>query len=143
MPKVYLACGSQSIFYDGVLSNLKLAGFDVYDRKSEKPFEWSEVLDEERGLPLVSAFQKALKQPKVFQAAQSDWNAMGSSSCCVLVLPCTANEDMEAGYFLGRKRPVFLYVPQGFLKPAVMYKQVARICTTMEQVITYCRTVHD
>lgn len=125
--KIYLASSWRNPYQEAVLSSLRAAGHEVYDFRHPKPgnngFRWSQTID----CPItdVAKLLEALAHPLAKEAFRLDFDAMKWADVCVLLLPCGNSAHLEAGWFVGRGRPVAVLVPE-LREPDLMYKMLDR-----------------
>lgn len=137
MKKVYVASSWRNQIQPGVVATLRAAGFEVYDFRNpcpgEQGFHWSEVDPNWKGWNPIE-FVKSLSHPVAESGFRSDWQAMRSADIGVLVLPCGRSAHIEAGYFVGAGKPLFILQTQPE-EPELMYKMADQVCTNIEELI--------
>ena len=64
---------------------------------------------------------------------------MQESQACVLVLPCGRSAHLEAGWFCGEKKPVYIFQPER-LEPELMYKMATLVSGSMDMIMENLNT---
>lgn len=122
--KIYLASSWRNPHQQSVLSKLREAGHEVYDFKNPAPgesgFAWSEIETDWLQWD-APRFIKALDHPIAENGFMRDWTAMQWAECGVLLLPCGRSAHIEAGYFVGANKLLFILL-LGENEPELMYK---------------------
>jgi hypothetical protein len=140
--KLYVASSWRNEIYPEVVRRLRACDHEVYDFREPVPgqrgFHWSAIssgwLHWE---PKV--FRDALKHPLAEEGYASDWKAMQWAEGAVLVLPSGRSAHIEAGYFIGAKKPLFVLLAHQ--EPELMYKLTdhERIATSIEELLVKVR----
>lgn len=125
MLRIYVASSWRNAYQQDVVAFLRSEGHEVYDFKNPRPgdkgFAWSDIDPGWKAWD-SKVFRESLKHPIARAGLRSDYEAMLGTHLCVLVLPCGRSAHLEAGWFLGRHRPVLIYLPLGeALEPELMY----------------------
>lgn len=135
--KIYVASSWRNEFYADVVSSLRAAGHDVYDFRNppsgDEGFKWSCVAEDYMDWA-PQEYRKQLMHPKAVRQFGNDIRAMESCDVCVLVLPCGRSAHTEAGWFAGRGREVYAYIPVR-QEPELMYKLFTGVCCTMDELL--------
>ena len=135
--KIYVASSWRNEFYEDVVSSLRDAGHDVYDFRNppsgDEGFKWSCVAEDYMDWA-PQEYRKQLMHPKAVRQFGNDIRAMESCDVCVLVLPCGRSAHTEAGWFAGRGREVYAYIPVR-QEPELMYKLFTGVCCTMDELL--------
>lgn len=135
--KIYVASSWRNEFYEDVVSSLRAAGHDVYDFRNppsgDEGFKWSCVAEDYMDWA-PQEYRKQLMHPKAVRQFGNDIRAMESCDVCVLVLPCGRSAHTEAGWFAGRDREVYAYIPVR-QEPELMYKLFTGVCCTMDELL--------
>ena len=135
--KIYVASSWRNEFYEDVVSSLRAAGHDVYDFRNppsgDEGFKWSCVAEDYMDWA-PQEYRKQLMHPKAVRQFDNDIRAMESCDVCVLVLPCGRSAHTEAGWFAGRGREVYVYIPIR-QEPELMYKLFTGVCCTMDELL--------
>lgn len=114
--KLYVASSWRNPHQQDVVKHLRSIGHEVYDFRNPKPgdngFHWSEIDPHwKRWSP--REFASALSHPIAKDGFGSDFGAMEEADGCVLLLPSGRSAHIEAGWFCGKGRPVWILVPHG------------------------------
>ncbi len=135
--KIYVASSWRNEFYEDVVCSLRAAGHDVYDFRNppsgDEGFKWSWVAEDYMDWA-PQEYRKQLMHPKAVRQFGNDIRAMESCDVCVLVLPCGRSAHTEAGWFAGRGREVYAYIPVR-QEPELMYKLFTGVCCTMDELL--------
>lgn len=125
MIKIYVASSWRNEYQPTVVSGLRDYGFDVYDFKNpaegEHGFSWKEIEPDYENWT-TKQYIEILKHPKSERGFNFDWSAMKNADACVLLLPSGRSAHIEAGYFVGANKPLFIYIPTDKTEPELMYK---------------------
>ena len=120
---------------------LRDANHLVYDFRNPKPgdtgFHWSDV-DPEWKAWSPTAYRTALTHPISLSGFRSDYDAMEWADTGVLVLPSGRSAHLEAGYFVGAGKDLFiLLLPEEdhAVLPELMYLMANRICVTQDELL--------
>ena len=134
--KLYVASSWRNSLQQSVVRDLRGAGHEVYDFRNPRPgdtgFHWS-AIDPEWESWNAFDFQQALFHPVADDGFKSDAEAMEWADGCVLVLPCGRSAHLEAGWFAGNGKPLWIYVPEP-TEPELMYK-FGTVCVSMSEVL--------
>ena len=71
--------------------------------------------------------REALSTPIANDGYRSDMDGMEWADACVLVLPCGRSAHLEAGWFAGQGKPVFVLTQDGE-EPELMANMCTAIC---------------
>lgn len=112
---------------------LREDGHEVYDfihppGGDHLGFSWSDVDPKWRQWS-VDDYLNALDHPIAVAGFESDWGAMQWADGGVLLLPCNRSAHLEAGYFVGAEKPLWIVLddlefptPEGGSNPELMYR---------------------
>jgi hypothetical protein len=136
--KIYVASSWRNVLQQGVVHLLRAAGHEVYDfRRPAGPgsagFSWRDLDPEwERWTP--AAYRDGLRHPVARDGFARDWSAMRAADAGVLVLPCGRSAHIEAGYFVGAGKPLYVLMaePQ---EPELMYAMAAAVCLSTDELL--------
>lgn len=136
VPRIYVASSWRNEHQQGVVRDLRIAGFQVYDFKNPAPdsngFRWSEI-DPKWKEWTPMQWRLALEHPIAQGGFHRDMSAMLWADAGVLVLPSGPSSHLEAGFMSGRGKPVYTYVPPGVQpEPDLMYYMLAQNGITMD-----------
>ncbi len=140
--KVYLASSWRNPYQPAVLYKLQDAGHCVYDFRNPKPgdrgFQWSQIDPEwEKWTP--EAYREALSNPIAEDGFLSDFDAMEWADTGVLLLPCGRSAHLEAGYFVGARKELYILLYEETVIPELMYKMANGICVNMRELLEALR----
>ena len=135
--KLYVASSWRNPFQLSVVASLRTAGHEVYDFRNPCPgdtgFAWSDI--EPDWLKWDAArFRTALDHSIAKKGFAKDWNAMQWADAGVMVLPTGRSAHLEAGYFVGAGKLLFILL-LGTNEPELMYKMADGICLTVDELI--------
>ena len=135
--KIYVASSWRNKWFPGVVRALRNAGHDVYDFRNPPDggsgVRWSDVgADWMDWTP--QEYRQRLSHPLAEHQFANDIRAMEGCDACVLLLPCGRSAHTEAGWFAGRGKKVFLYIPEK-QEPELMYKLFDSVCCTMNELL--------
>ncbi len=139
--KIYLASSWRNIAQAAAVQILRSIGHEVYDFRNPGPgksgFRWTDVDPawlEWDG----NQYREALKHPVAAEGFASDFAAMEWAEMCVLLRPCGASAHLEAGWFLGKGKPVVI-LHLNDEEPELMYLLAGheRILTSWDEFVRY------
>lgn len=64
-----------------------------------------------------------------------DWEAMMHADTGVLLLPCGRSAHLEAGYFIGARKDLFVVLHPDKFEPELMYKMATEILCSIEELL--------
>ena len=135
--KLYVASSWRNEYYPEVVAKLREAGYDVYDFRhppsGDPGFKWSSVSEDYMEWT-PEQYRENLNHPKAVRQFGNDIEAMNSCDTCVIVLPCGRSAHTEAGWFAGRGKKVFAYIPEK-QEPELMYKLFEGVCCSIDELI--------
>jgi nucleoside 2-deoxyribosyltransferase len=71
----------------------------------------------------------------------NDFEAMQWADACVLVMPCGRSAHLEAGYFVGAGKPLYILLSDG--EPELMYRMAwetgGTICVELSELLQAMR----
>jgi hypothetical protein len=146
--KLYVASSWRNPYQQNIVGLLRQAGHEVYDFQhppggDHLGFSWSDVDPGWRQWDAAS-YIEALEHPIAIAGFDSDFDAMQDADGCVLVLPCNRSAHIEAGYFVGAGKPLWILLdeaefptPAGSSNPELMYRMagVANIHVDLESLL--------
>ena len=134
---IYVASSWRNEHYPEVVTQLREAGFDVYDFRNppsgDPGFKWGNV-DPDYMEWTPQKYRDMLMHPMAVRQFGNDIKAMEACDACVLVLPCGRSAHTEAGWFAGRGKRVLAYIPEK-QEPELMYKLFTGVCCTMDELL--------
>jgi hypothetical protein len=137
--RIYAASSWRNTHQPQVVQALRDAGHEVYDFRNPRPgdngFRWVDI-DPNHQHWTPAAFCEALQHPIAEASFQSDWGGMEWADVGVLILPCGRSAHLEAGYFVGAAKYLFILIPPGVqIEPELMYLMSDRICLSLDELI--------
>ena len=142
--KIYVASSWRCVRQPGVVKALRAAGFTVYDFKNppdRSDFQWSEI-DPNWQQWSWFEFRECLEHPRAKAGFVGDFTAMQNADVCVLVLPCGRSACLEAGWFVGKGKPLIILLTET-TEPELMYKMAHTICGEISEVIADIRQLAE
>ena len=127
MRKIYLASSWRNCIYPKVLAILREERHEVYDFRDEG-FSWESVDPNWKEWSL-DQFRKGICHPKATEGYNRDRIAMDWADTCVMVMPCGRSAHLEAGWFVGKRKPTAIYFDSNakYDDADLMYRMVDRI----------------
>lgn len=135
--RIYAASSWKNEKQPEIVKALRLAGHAVYDfrhpKEGDDGFSWSEID------PLwkdwhPDQYIAALDHRAARRGFGLDWTAMVWADTGVLILPCGKSAHLEAGYFVGARKHLFILMLDQDT-PELMYKMATKICTSVDELI--------
>jgi len=143
--KVYVASSWSNRAQPDVVEALRDDGHEVYDFRNpsegDHGFHWSEI-DPNWENWTVEDYLKGILHSVAKSGFRKDFDAMRWADACVLVLRSGTSSHLEAGWFVGAGKPLFILLDNPFflsIKPELMYKMATRICRTVKEVLEALR----
>ena len=97
-------------------------------------FSWSEV-DPEWQNWTPAAYKRGLEHSRSKEGFWLDFSAMHRADFGILVLPAGRSAHIEAGYFIGAGKPLFILLEQvGKITPELMYLMANAICSNLYEL---------
>lgn len=122
--RIYLASSWRNPGQPMLVRMLRNEGHDVYDFREPKPgvagFAWSDI-DPAWESWSSKEYIDALRHPIAIRGFASDEEGMRWADTCVLLLPCGRSAHIEAGWFAGAGRDLFI-LTNDEQEPELMYK---------------------
>lgn len=134
--KIYVASSWRNRYQPFVVLALRGAKHEVYDFRNppqRSDFGWEQLApDWQTWSP--DAYVNHLRHPTAQAGFASDFQAMQWADTGVLVLPSGRSAHLEAGYFTGAGKDLFILLlePQ---EPELMYLMADRICLSTDDLI--------
>jgi hypothetical protein len=116
-----------------------LEGHEVYDFKNPEEnggtgFHWSEIdPDWQRWSP--EQFRESLTNPIAEHGFKRDFDAMAWADAFVLVMPCGRSAHLEAGWAVGAKKPLAIYLSDG--EPELMYGMASKLVVGLKELVEW------
>ena len=135
--RIYVASSWKNEAQPRIVRLLRGAGHEVYDfrhpTEAGDGFSWAEI-EREWAAWSPGQFLAALDHPAAVRGFQHDFEALQNADTGVLVLPCGKSAHLEAGYFAGSGKRLFILM-QGQDTPELMYKLATKVCTSEEELL--------
>lgn len=148
--RVYVASSWRNERQPEMVQKLRDAGHGVYDFRhppggEHLGFSWADVDPNWRSWS-PDDYLRALDHPVAVAGFESDFDAMKDADMCVLVLPCGRSAHLEAGYFIGAKKPLIVVLdPAEFADGAnhsvieLMYRMANDVVTSIDLAVSLVR----
>lgn len=139
---IYVASSWRNAGQPAVVQALRNAGHEVYDFREPSPgeqgFSWSYIdpLWQDWKRP---QYIEALEHPIAELGYAKDFAAMKAADCCVLVQPCGRSAHVEAGWFAGQGKPVFVLLDEG--EAELMYKAFTMLFLDLDTMVQHLNVV--
>lgn len=142
---IYVASSWRNQHQPHVVDMLRAHGHQVYDFRNPPHggagFAWSDI-DPDWMAWTQARWRDALEHPLAVNGYRSDMDGMQWAAACVLVLPSGRSSHLEAGWFVGRGRPVYVYAPEP-VEPDLMVKMCDGIVCTPQEMSTLSIRLRD
>lgn len=129
-----------------VVAALREAGHEVYDftdpANDKGAFSWNDLGEGDGIRPEDWPAERCiefLRHPRAEEGFRQDFDAMQRSAACVLVLPAGRSANLEAGWFVGKGRPLVVLKDAG--TPDLMYKMASAVVARVEEIAPALRKV--
>lgn len=144
--RLYVASSWRNALQPSIVVDLRQLGHEVYDFRhppggDHLGFSWSDV-DPEWVSWTPERYRGALDHPIAVAGFESDFGAMDWADGCVLVLPCGRSAHLEAGWFVGAGKPLWILLdPEEFGEDLghhvteLMYRMATGIFTTIDELL--------
>lgn len=134
--RVYVASSWRNAVQPEIVRSLRVAGFEVYDFKDptndKGAFHWSDVGGEDYKNATPEQFIEFLRHPRAEEGFLQDFSHMEWADFCVLVLPAGCSANLEAGWFVGKGKQLFV-LSDGV--PDLMYKMATKVVATPSELL--------
>lgn len=134
--RIYLASSWRHAGQPMMVRMLRNQGHEVYDFRNPEPgdhgFHWSDI-DPEWKMWTAEAFVNGLNHKLAVDGCAKDLSGMQSANVCVLLLPCGRSAHLEAGWFIGQGRPVYILASDD-IEPELMYRLATRVCCNVDEL---------
>jgi len=121
--KIYVATSWRNDYQPNVIRGLRELDHEVYDFRNPKygdnGFHWSSIDSKWQSWD-VRTYVEALTHPLAVNGFNTDFDAMKWAEGCVLVMSCGRSAHLEAGWFVGHGKPLWILTTKG--EPELMYK---------------------
>lgn len=133
MANIYVASSWSNPIQPYIVKLLRIAGHEVYDFR-EHSFRWMD-LDYRWKDWSNQQYLDALHDPIADKGFGEDWIGMHKADTCIMLLPCGRSSHLEAGYFVGAKKRLFILLEQGKVMPELMYKMATLVTDNFNSVM--------
>lgn len=137
MANIYVASSWRNLAQPGVVTMLRASGHEVYDFRhpphGRGGFAWSDI-DPKWKEWTATQYRDALKSAVAEDGYRSDMDGMEWADVCVLVLPSGRSAHLEAGWFAGKGKRVYVLTQDGE-EPELMAKMATGICTSWSELL--------
>jgi nucleoside 2-deoxyribosyltransferase len=141
--RIYVASSWRNEHQQDVVKALRQAGHDVYDFRNPGPgehgFQWSEIDPAWHGWN-CDTYREALTHPISQHGFANDYGAMQRADTGVLVLPSGRSAHIEAGYFNGAGKQLYILLLED-QEPELMYLMATRICLGIVELLDALESV--
>lgn len=136
---IYVASSWRNAYQPAVVEVLRDCGHEVYDFRNpadgDRGFAWS-ALDPAWQEWTPEQYIGFLDDHRAVDGFLKDYRAMDGADVCVLVLPCGRSAHIEAGWFVGARKPLLIFYPEILrLEPELMYKLAHGVVTTSHALV--------
>jgi hypothetical protein len=144
--KLYVASSWRNPHQPDLVADLRVQGHDVYDFRhppggDHLGFSWSDV-DPNWTSWTADQYVAALDSPVAAAGFESDYAAMKWADAGVLVLPCGRSAHLEAGYFVGAGKLLYVLLDSAEFQPdaghhvtELMYRMATGIFTDRDKLL--------
>jgi hypothetical protein len=140
--RLYVASSWRNASQPSVVEALCAAGHEVYDFRNPPHgrggFAWSDI-DPAWESWTTEEYRTALDHPIAQAGFGSDYEAMKWADGGVLVMPSGRSAHIEAGYFNGACKPLFILLSQA--EPELMYKMATAVVLDIPELVAAIATV--
>jgi len=149
--RLYVASSWRNPYQPDTVAILRSAGHEVYDFRhppggDHLGFSWSDV-DPDWTSWTAAQYTSALDHPIAAAGFESDFGAMAWADACVLVLSCGRSAHLEAGWFVGAGKPLYIVLDEaefgrdaGHHVTELMYRMATGITTDLGQLLWWLGT---
>jgi hypothetical protein len=143
--RLYVASSWRNPHQPAAVELLRRVGHEVYDFQHPPEgdhlgFSWSEI-DLNWQTWTHEEFADALRHPVAKAGFTSDFGAMQWADAGVLLLPCNRSAHLEAGWFIGQGKPLYVVLlhSDGHSEPELMYSMATAIVFGIDELIRLLR----
>ena len=140
--KIYTASSWRNPRYPDVVKRIVEDGHSVYDFRNppdnKAAFHWTAIDPNWMGWD-AEKFRELIKHPIAQRGFNSDKGGMDWADACVLILPSGKSSHLEAGYMVGKGKPLCILLDGG--EPELTYSLASRLCTSVDELIVRLRSV--
>lgn len=144
--RIYVASSWRNQKQPSVVDALRWGGHEVYDFRNPEHsnaehgnagkagFHWSDI-DPSWKDWTPAEFAEGLQHDIARGGFDRDMAAMDWADTCVLVMPCGRSAHLEAGWFAGRGKEVFILLASG--EPELMYRMVTGMVLSVSALLEH------
>lgn len=141
--RIYLASSWRNERQPVVVQALRHCGHEVYDFRNPEPgntgFQWSEI-DPDWEQWTNQQYIEALLSPIAQEGFNHDFGAMQWADTGVLLLPSGRSAHIEAGYFVGARKPLHILLAPEAMEPELMYLMASSVSRTIAELVHWLAT---
>lgn len=141
---IYVASSWRNDIQPIAVEYLRERDFEVYDFRNPGPdnygFHWSNI-DPNWKSWTPGEYINNLNHPIAQAGYDLDWNAMEKSDGCLLINECGKSAHLEAGYFIGARKPCVILIRNG--DPELMYKMATAVVTGLSDAVKHLRAAES
>lgn len=126
--KLYVASSWRNERQPEVVERLRKAGHEVYDFRRSGEMCWFGESD-------ASITAQRLESPVAKDLFLKHWQAMVKAEACILFMPAGRSAHLEAGYFVGASKPLFILLADDDGKPELMHRMATRVCVGLGELV--------
>jgi hypothetical protein len=140
---VYVASSWRNTSLDSVNGRLRRAGVSTYDFREHDGFHWQDVFPEwgddwphngEMDAPMVLT---GMGMEPAERGFARDRDALDACAALVLVLPAGNSAHLELGYAAGQGKPTCVLLPEGTVRPDLMWKVADLITGDVYEMVAW------
>ena len=136
--RIYLASSWRNTNQPAAVKMLREAGHEVYDFRhpssGNNGFAWSDI-DPEWLCWTPERFVEKLGNPIAKSGFRLDKQGLDWCDTCVLLLSCGRSAHLEAGYAIGRGRPVLVVLNEEKFEPELMYLLADKVVPSLDDML--------
>jgi nucleoside 2-deoxyribosyltransferase len=133
--KIYVASSWVNTHKHGaVVDILRERGHEVYDYRTEGAFHWSDVSPNYKNWN-IEEFVEGLNHPLANKAFHTDFSHMMWADVCILVLPCGRSAHLEAGWFVGQNKSLFILTNEKGEPAELTYKMADLVTSNINDIL--------
>lgn len=143
--KIYIASSWKNTLYHSTMAFLEEFQHTIMDWQDpdKGSFKWLQTTE----IPVdkwTGTFYRdtILTGERAKRGFNYDTGLMDKADACVLLLPAGRSAHLEAGWFAGAGKPLFIYMPV-WEGPDLMYKFAQKICFTLEELVSAINDYND
>jgi len=135
--KVFVSSSWKNTAQPEVVQALRGEGYDVYDFRENKGFNWEEI-DPDWEQWDATGTSKGLAHPLAVDAFESDMVALEACDVCVMVQPCGRSSHAELGYAVGIGKMTVVLISDDS-EPELMVKMADYRVSSIQELLFWIR----